>query len=461
MLAWQALFFGKSNMMKRTINVPIDWICSRFSRETEITMNLSSFRCSFKWCNQYAIAMFLLASRFAAAQPAYQIVELPPPHPTGDSHAWGINESGTVVGLALMLDGRHRATRWDEATPVDLGALPGYVASYAYDITNDGRIFGASGANCQPNLPTFWGSSQPQPLPAVDPPHLWIHKANASGVAVGEALYSCDRPWSDSAYQWKYVPGDDNWLVTVLPPLPGDSEAAANGINESGVVIGFSGDSAAPYLHACQWIGGVPSLLPDLGGNHSIGMAINAAGHFAGYSRTAGGAYRAYYFDGATAVNLGTLPGYAYSTATQLNDSGTVIGFAFNGSTEDLIYPFWYPNPNHRAFIWKSGVMYDVNTLIPPGSGWTSLESLQRINNRGQITGIGRRGGRVRGFRLTPILPGDMNCDLSVDLYDMPHFVEALLSSGFTGCDANRADLNADGLIDGRDVPGFVNLIGN
>lgn len=50
---------------------------------------------------------------------------------------------------------------------------------------------------------------------------------------------------------------------------------------------------------------------------------------------------------------------------------------------------------------------------------------------------------------------GDMNCDNIVDLADVPHFVQALLGTGFTGCDLNRADMNVDGLIDGRDMSHF------
>ena len=52
---------------------------------------------------------------------------------------------------------------------------------------------------------------------------------------------------------------------------------------------------------------------------------------------------------------------------------------------------------------------------------------------------------------------GDMNCDGSFNIADMPLFVEALLATGsFGGCDINRANMNCDGLIDGRDTQAFV-----
>lgn len=418
----------------------------------------SALRNSRRRFSRCVIVMLLILPPFAVAQPAYEILELPPLNLNGDSHARGINDAGTVVGLARMPDGSYRAARWDEGIPVDLGAMTGFQYSHANDIRNDGVVFGRSGDSCQLNDPTIWQSSVPHPLPDVDRAHVEVYVTNETGVAIGEAYNSCTRPWNDTAVRWQYVAQDDNWVVSLLPPLTGDPESGAWGVNDAGVVIGFSGNSAGTaHLRACQWVGGAPSLLADLGGDYSIGIAINSAGRFAGYSRTSGGTYRAYYFDGATAVNLGTLPGYAYSAATSLNDAGTVIGFAFNGSTEDTILPYWFPNSNHRAFIWRDGVMYDANALILPSSGWTLLQSLTSINNRGQIAGIGVRNGKVRGFVLTPILPGDLNCDLAVDLADVPHFVEALLATGnFTGCDVNRADMSQDGLIDGGDTRQFV-----
>ena len=420
----------------------------------------SDLRQSCRHPSRIAAVLLLLSSRFAVAQPAYDIVELPPLNLSGDSHARGINESGTIVGMAYMPDGRYRAALWDGGIPVDLSALTGFVYSHANDISNEGMVFGRSGDSCQTNDPTCWVSSAPHSLPDVNRAHVEIYTTNESGVAIGEAYDSCSRPWNDTAVRWEHVVQDDTWLVSVLPPLAGHSESGAFGVNHAGVVIGFTGNSGGTAdLRACQWMGGEPSLLPDLGGGYSIGMAIDTTGRFAGYSRTTGGQYRAYYHDGMAAINLGTLPGYAYSAATSLNDAGTVIGFAFNGSTEDRILPYWFPNPNHRAFVWQEGVLYDANALIPSGTGWTSLESLTGINNRGQIVGIGVRGGRHRGFLLTPILQGDLNCDLAVDLADVPHFVAAVLATGQTGCDPDRADMNDDGLINGNDIQPFADRL--
>ena len=55
---------------------------------------------------------------------------------------------------------------------------------------------------------------------------------------------------------------------------------------------------------------------------------------------------------------------------------------------------------------------------------------------------------------------GDMNCDQVVNLADVPDFALALLApSGVNLCSAPSADMNLDGLVDGRDIGGFVNCV--
>lgn len=62
--------------------------------------------------------------------------------------------------------------------------------------------------------------------------------------------------------------------------------------------------------------------------------------------------------------------------------------------------------------------------------------------------------------RYGPACPGDLNCDGAVSLDDLAGFIEALIPAGeFNCCDITRADLNADGKQDGRDIAFFVNLL--
>ena len=73
----------------------------------------------------------------------------------------------------------------------------------------------------------------------------------------------------------------------------------------------------------------------------------------------------------AYATYIGPLPGYLYSTANAINDSGQVVGYSSNSS-----------GYNH-AFLWtSSGGMADLGTL---GGNYSSANA---INNLGQVVGF-------------------------------------------------------------------------
>jgi len=63
-----------------------------------------------------------------------------------------------------------------------------------------------------------------------------------------------------------------------------------------------------------------------------------------------------------------------------------------------------------------------------------------------------------------PACAGDLDCDNDRDADDIPHFVQAVIDpAGYAadhpGCDVNRANLNADADIDGRDIAAFTALL--
>ena len=132
----------------------------------------------------------------------------------------------------------------------------------------------------------------------------------------------------------------------------------------------------------------------DLGvlgtGQLSLGFGINNLGTVVGYSTLTAddfGTIHAFANINGIMHDLGTLGGTS-SGALGVNDSGDVVGFSNTGA-----------GGNH-AFLYRNGLMIDLNSLIDPGSGWT-LDSANGINAAGQITGYGEINGQVHAFVLT------------------------------------------------------------
>jgi probable HAF family extracellular repeat protein len=93
---------------------------------------------------------------------------------------------------------------------------------------------------------------------------------------------------------------------------------------------------------------------------------------------------------------LELLPGDSASLGLDINDSGTVVGASLDSSF------------NPSAYVWKNGVMTDLNKLIR-GKSALYLLLAYAINNRGDIVGFGATtSGELHGFLAIPV---GLDCD--------------------------------------------------
>lgn len=168
-----------------------------------------------------------------------------------------------------------------------------------------------------------------------------------------------------------YLANGDN--ATVLPFWQGRA------INESGQVAGARLDDNGGFIRAVLYTNGqVVDLGTLAGGRDSFASDLNDSGVVVGGSDfgTAGLASRQSFIwrDGVMEA-LGSTA--TRNTATAINNHGDVVGtFATGGTGLDQTH----------SYLYQDGVQYDLQTLLAGGGGWRIMEVVD-INDSGQIAG--------------------------------------------------------------------------
>jgi probable HAF family extracellular repeat protein len=260
-------------------------------------------------------------------------------------------------------------------------------------------------------VPFLWQDGKMTVLPTLGGNNGGVSAINKQGEAAGLAENSTSDPncplpqiFDFEAVVW----GPKRGQVRELRPLPGDSVGFAFWINDRGEVVGTSGSCANTLPngvvvgpHAVLWErDGTPVDLGNLGGsvntslvavgNRAIG--INNRGQVVGGSALPGNTTaHAFLWTRETHKmrDLGTLDGDTNAGALSINDSGDVVGVS-NDASGDA-----------RAFLWRNGVMTDLNTLAPESPLYLLFAA--GINSRGEISGFGAtEAGDIHAFLAVP-----------------------------------------------------------
>lgn len=310
-------------------------------------------------------------------QPVYTLIDLGTLG--GDwSKAYGINDSGQVVGQSRDSDGESFAFLWSEGTMTNLGTLDGHPSSIARGINNLGQVVGRASF---PWRALLWSDGT---MTQVSMAHSMAYDINDLGQIVGSASNS---DGDIHAFLWS------DGTATDLGTLGGFDSSSADGINNSGQVVGscwsFSGGWTSK---AFLWADGTMTDLGTLGGERSGAEAINNSGQIVGWAENSDGDAPAFLWSDGTMTELGTL-GANWGVAWAINDLGQVVGTgAYNDedAEEDWV-----------AVLWSDGMVWDLNDLIAPDLGW-KLMYAEDINNHGHIVGWGQYQGEIRAFLLVP-----------------------------------------------------------
>ncbi|MGH8047176.1 MAG: hypothetical protein ACREKL_08015 [Chthoniobacterales bacterium] len=300
-----------------------------------------------------------------------------------------INSSGQVVGSAHNLFALD-AYRWpffpatsflyQNGTTVILSGLGG-TAVTASAINDAGQFVGSASSRDNSTVHAFLNSSGTvTDLGTLGGTTSDAKAINSSGVIAGNSDLHGDR----RTHAFVYSAGTMTDLGTL-----GGAYSSASGINASGAIVGSSNLRGDKRAHAFLYSGGAMTDLGTLGGRDSAATAINAAGLIVGSSSLRGDKItHAFFYSNGVMTGLGPA-GSSYSQADAIDTAGRIVG-TFNT-----------PHGSH-AFLYASGSLADLNSLISRSSGW-KLGEATAINDFGLIVGTGTINRRSRAFLLTPI----------------------------------------------------------
>jgi probable HAF family extracellular repeat protein len=272
--------------------------------------------------------------------------------------AFGVNAAGDSAGWADTPQGDTEAVVVTGGVFRSLG--PG---SEAYAINNAGQAVGLVGTHG-----ALWTASAMTDLGAG---------------AVAMAINNTGQIAGGNGHAFLMGAGSLQDLGT----LGGGSWSAAYGLNDAGEVVG-SAMLSTGHFAGFTWTAQTGMIaLGTLGGADSHATSVNDLGQAAGSAALASGYQHAVIYSQGQTLDLGSLGG-ANSYAYSINDSGVAVGYTDVSGSGDT-----------HAFVYQSGVMIDLNSLIPPDSGWELLAAYG-INSSGEIVGSGRYLGHGAMFRL-------------------------------------------------------------
>jgi probable HAF family extracellular repeat protein len=313
--------------------------------------------------------------------------------------AYGINNSGQVVGVSETSGGAYHATLFGGigSANIDLGTIGGS-ESFAYGISNSGQIVGQAETSGGAEYATLFSGngSGNTDLGALGGTYSYATSINNFGQIVGLAYDSGNDAYYATLFSGN---GSGNTDLGTLGGTANGNLSYALGINDSGQIVGQAETSGTEYQ--ATLFGGNGSGNTDLGtlgGTSSVAYGISNSGQIVGQADTTGNsAYHAtlYSGNGSGNTDLGTLGG-SFSAAYAINNSGQIVGDSYTSG-----------NAANDGFLYASGVMTDLNSLVPSNAGVTGISVGEGnvINDWGQIAANGTVAGNGVALLLNPVNP--------------------------------------------------------
>jgi probable HAF family extracellular repeat protein len=339
-----------------------------------------------------ALGLIMSAFTAQAASPLYSVTDL---GTLGgpNSSALAINDRGQVVGASdTSTSGVYHAFLYSNGKMQDLGTLTtisGGNFSVATAINNHGQAVGQAGIPGGAGHVFLYSAGYMQDV--TFSPILYDYTRGANGINNrGEIVGNYSGPNPNFSRAFLYRSGQVIDLTPSLSFSNGESGyGIAFGINDLGQVVGLGAFGGS---HAFLYSNGITKDLGTIPGTeYSEALAINNKGEIVRDSRSSSPVQSvAFLYSNGVMKRLSSGFGSGYAIAYRINDRSQIIGNFLNVSE-------W------RACLFSHGNIQDLNSLLPPNSGWV-LNYAHGINNIGQIVGYGTINGKTRAFLLTLIL---------------------------------------------------------
>ena len=320
----------------------------------------------------------------------------------------GVSENGSMDPVTHYPE--YDAVLWRRGHGIqNLGTFGGTVSS-AVSVNNRGQVVGGStnktndqyaagigpcwSLNCWPSATQWraflWQNGVMTDLGTLGTGHDAVAGlVNADGQVAGVAYTNA------TANQTTGIPTQDPFFweqgnSMVDMGTLGGTLGYPNWLNGKGQVVGQSNLAGDSKYHPFLWVKGQKMQdLGTLGGDSGTATWINDGGEIVGGTWTTGNqAFHAVRWKNGTPHDLGVVKGYKHTLANSINSNHQIVGCLANNLN----------NCSH-GFLWEHGSMFNLDKLIPPGSGIT-VSMPVNINDHGVIAAW----GLVNGFEIHAVL---------------------------------------------------------
>ncbi|MCD4681765.1 MAG: DUF3466 family protein, partial [Bacteroidales bacterium] len=341
--------------------------------------------------------------------------------PSGQwSYAFGINETGTIVGKSNLISGStsyYHAVQWENGYMIDLGTIENqtdYIHSSQANAINDNGVvagfsFGTPDGSDWGVYAVVWEDGSIKNLSTLGNGSQ-ANDINNAGQIVGSISYLVDGGGGTS---YNHAGLWENGSIIDLGTLQDGIRSNAFGINEKGQIVGKSTMTSSlsdQSYHAILWIDGETFNLNDLV-DSSLGWELSEAVDINEKSQISGigfidGAKHAYLLDPEAWSDL-TIRAVIYTEEKGATDAVWKKGGEDTTSSGDrVVWGYFYADPNDMS--WGSSnnpevfvkLWYDAGGRIDANFFHVSVPDIDVSSTSSDVTFQGTANVNKRFIRL-------------------------------------------------------------